>query len=260
MLWICNAACARLTALNRAGLMLKRAFSKKTGTIAAAAAMPRDYDAEFLAEAALPAPAEIAQAESRARLQKLLDGNQVSTINIRNKAGQSALHLAAANNRLDLVELLLAKGANTLIRDRQGRTVLMAGATYNPPENIAPEDVKRSTLLADVLLSQQNVEANDQSGKDALRHAVEANNIAFAKRLMTFGGSGLVPDNDGVTALDYVREKRLGAMLEILSPGEKLPELSMPASSLFYVSGADLATQRGLAALKTIRFRTPAMP
>ena len=66
-------------------------------------------------------------------LEALLDKSK-SQINLQDKSGNTALHLACQNNHKDTVSVLLRQGANTKIKNLIGQTVLNIAEADDKPE------------------------------------------------------------------------------------------------------------------------------
>ena len=77
----------------------------------------------------------------------------------------TALHSALDAGRFDIVELLLAKGADANIRDDEGRTPLHIAAWYA---------ASGFPKIVELLISNgADIKAKDNNGKTALSYAIE---------------------------------------------------------------------------------------
>ena len=110
---------------------------------------------------------------AEALLQAGADVNQQS----RESMKVSALHSAAAARRPDIVEMLLAKGANPNLRAEGGVTVFHAAGATGQVE------------VAEMLLKRGgDINATDSSGKTPLAQALNNKNDAMAAWLQAHGG------------------------------------------------------------------------
>jgi ankyrin repeat protein len=89
----------------------------------------------------------------------------------------SALHSAAAARRIDLAEMLLARGANPNLRAETGATPLHEVAVTGQLD-----------LAALLVKYGANVNAMDDSGKTPLAHAISGNKDAVVAWLREHGG------------------------------------------------------------------------
>ena len=102
-------------------------------------------------------------------------------IDARDEEGQSALHVAVLERREASVKLLLDKGADRDLSDQDGRTALHLAA-----ENGNSEVVK---LLLDY---QVKVNAKDHSGRTALHRAIEQGHEAVVRLMLQRGADAMV--------------------------------------------------------------------
>ena len=104
-----------------------------------------------------------------------VDGNYID-INVRNDKGQTALHQAVRNGKLDMVSLLIEKGIDVNTRDIEGRTALHE-ATFTL-ENTNKD------ILEILLKHQLDINSRDIEGRTALHLAAEFLNVEAVKVLL----------------------------------------------------------------------------
>ncbi|HKY44235.1 MAG TPA: ankyrin repeat domain-containing protein [Pyrinomonadaceae bacterium] len=119
-------------------------------------------------------------------------------VNLVHRVGDQALMMAARQRSLrtpsaepnaEMVELLLAHGADPKARGDWNRTALMSANTA----------AKVKLLLA----KGAEIDAQDKDGQTALMHAAERGDAAVAGALLDSGASVNLVDNEGLTALLY---------------------------------------------------------
>jgi uncharacterized protein len=77
---------------------------------------------------------------------------------VQSESGNSALIVAATNGNTDIIQLLLAGGANPNIRNLRGHTALMRTAIANQP--------KAAVMLLDAGADMLLVDKNHQTARD----------------------------------------------------------------------------------------------
>jgi len=108
-----------------------------------------------------------------------------------NHEGESPLHIAAFNGRLDMVKNLLKCGALIELQDEQGRTPLMR-ATYHA----------KSIKVVEFLLDQgANPKISENRGYTPLHGAALMGNFDALKILLSFGADIGVSSENGLTPL-----------------------------------------------------------
>ena len=108
----------------------------------------------------------------------------------------SALQLAALNNRLDVINLLLSHNAEIDQTDQWGVTALR-WALFRGDREIIKELISKGA----------NVNLKDSLGATPLIVAAETRDLEGAKILLESGADADLTDNTGKTALDYAIEK-----------------------------------------------------
>ncbi len=125
-----------------------------------------------------------------------------------NASGWSPLHSALDAGRFDIVDLLLAKGADANIRDGEGRTPLHIAASYA---------ASRYPKIVELLISNgADVKAKDNDGKTALSYAIENEHTEIVELLIAKGADVNARDGDGRNPLSYAQEKGYTKIVELL--------------------------------------------
>ena len=126
--------------------------------------------------------------------------------------GYSALMLGAKAGNLQIVKILVEKGADTEIKNKNGFTALMLAASNN------------SLACMKVLLhGGANIEAKCNYGITSLMYAATSNRIEALKLLLDFGASTEAINDGGSTALMKAAEKgNIEALNVLLSWGADL--------------------------------------
>ena len=121
--------------------------------------------------------------------------------------GADALILASLeNSRPEVINYLLATGADLNAKRTNGLTPLLAAAGNREPE-----------IAKTLILNGADVSASEGNGRTALMLAVWLNdNEEVAKVIFNGGADPLAKDNDGHTALDYAGDNR-PELVEFLS-------------------------------------------
>ncbi|KAJ7549694.1 hypothetical protein O6H91_07G063000 [Diphasiastrum complanatum] len=101
---------------------------------------------------------------------------EVDVDSVDEQQGNTAMHVAIANRRPEMVQLLLEFGANKEIKNREGHTALQ--------EAVLLQD----SLSAEVLLSKgADIEAKSPAGCTALHFAVDNKNLELVQILLNHG-------------------------------------------------------------------------
>lgn len=99
-------------------------------------------------------------------------------MNMRDREGRTALHIAAANNDDEAICRLVELGAKRKLKDRKGQTALHAAAAAG------------NTMAVEMLLQlAADVNGTDKAGWTAVSHAEFNNHFELADRLVELGGS-----------------------------------------------------------------------
>ncbi len=129
-----------------------------------------------------------AQEDNLENLTALIAGTDV---NLRDKrSGTTALEHAVRNANREMVQLLLAAGANVNAKDAEGETVLMM-----------LDDDATSDLVWDLLNAGAGVNLKDNLGNTPLMQAATLNNLEALKTLLDAGADVNLRNKQGRTAL-----------------------------------------------------------
>jgi ankyrin repeat protein len=122
-------------------------------------------------------------------------------------SGETALHIVTRGHDMTWLSFLLARGANTEIKDKDGMTALLVAAQTG--------DADATRLL---ITAGANVNAIDGSGETPLIFAVRNHDLATGRLLVASGANPEARDTiAGKSARDYATEDRRGtAMLKLL--------------------------------------------
>lgn len=164
-----------------------------------------------------PAPAQFSDSFSFLKAVKDRDGDKAMpllnkpgapVLNTRDSStGETALHIVTRGHDMTWLGFLLARGANTEIKDRSGMTPLLAAAQTGDPD---------ATRL--LITARANVNAVNANGETPLILAVHNRDLGVARQLVTAGANPDLRDTiAGKSARDYATEDRRGtAMLKVL--------------------------------------------
>ncbi|KAL8303271.1 hypothetical protein RB600_006944 [Gaeumannomyces tritici] len=129
----------------------------------------------------------------------------------------TALARAAWNHNLSVVRLLLDREADPNVKTRSGTPLIVAVKSRNQPDEI-------QDLVQLLVENGANVNAVDEEGGSALRHAAEWSTLDILPLLLRQGADAGIVDRDGRTFVHYLcsrteGEQCLDALVEYLPPG-----------------------------------------
>ncbi len=127
-----------------------------------------------------------------------------ANLDIRNKAGQTALHLAVANNRLQLVKLLLTYGVAAAAIDSAGNSALHYAVKYN-----ATDILKELAIVSDI-------EQRNEKSQTALMLAIRLGREDMAVHLIEKGAYLNTRDSGGRSAIELAEQKGLAKVLQVM--------------------------------------------
>ncbi len=107
------------------------------------------------------------------------------------ECGVTPLHLASSIGYIDIIRMLLEKGADINAQDNYGQTPLYYASGQNNVE-----------IVRMLLEGGADIEAKDKSGETVLYQAVRSKNAEMIELLLNRGADIEAKDNSGETALD----------------------------------------------------------
>lgn len=120
--------------------------------------------------------------------------------------GQTALMLIGDQATRDIVSVLLTAGAKVTARDNDGDTALAEAAAYND------SDVVKALIDSGAQMNVQN-----KAGQTALMRAAERNLVNNVRLLMHAGADFNLRDKEGKTAMTYAREQGNSQVIRLIS-------------------------------------------
>lgn len=170
-----------------------------------------------------------------------LDWNEytASDLDVQDRDGLSALHLAVMNRDMDAIELLVSSGANCFLKDNAGMTPahLAAELGYLKALNYFIQMPQREfgrtregasllhllSIWLDgavvrnfVMTKRALLNVRDNKGRTPLHYAAMANNAATARQLLSLGAAIDLKDGSGRTALHEAIRARSETTAELL--------------------------------------------
>lgn len=128
-------------------------------------------------------------------------------VNARRPGGTTHLAHAAANDRADLVDALLASGADPNGRSRNGATPLMIAAGRGNRE-----------IVERLLAAKAEVNLQDNRGATALMYAAGGGKTDIVRLLITHGADTSLRDAEGRTAFERERQSKDQELIDLLKP------------------------------------------
>jgi len=114
--------------------------------------------------------------------------------------GATALHVASAAHRTDIVQMLIDLGADVRARNRRGAEPLHAAAIGRPGDSSFDPKAQAATI-ASLIAAGADPNATDISGVTALHRAVRTRSAAAVKTLINHGADVARKTKNGSTAL-----------------------------------------------------------
>jgi ankyrin repeat protein len=166
---------------------------------------------------AVPAAAQFSDSYNFIKAIRDRDGDKVMTflnkpgapvLNTRDgSTGEGALHIIVRRHDTVYLQVMLARGADANLRDRNGNTPLIVAAQIGDPD-----------MVRLLLAGGASVNATNNSGETALIAAVQRRDPTVTRALIAAGGNPAIADTiAGKTARDYASEDtRSTALVKIL--------------------------------------------
>lgn len=135
-------------------------------------------------------------------------------VEARDSNQRSALHVAALAGHVEIVDILLAAGADANARDAQARTPWLDAARGG-----------HLPVLERLLAAQPQLDALDQDGRNALALACigEFESLPLVRQLLDAGLDPNLPGNDGKSAIKLAAEAGHWHLVTAMDPAYPLP-------------------------------------
>lgn len=160
---------------------------------------------------------------------------QNDVVNIQDIIGDTPLHVASAEGRLDVVKFLLANGADINILNKKGQTALHKTSALNIAEALVTAGVdvnildhkertalhtpKNHKLTEYLLLKGTGINEQDSEGKTPLHYSVEKFSKHKISRLLLESDADIyIKDKNGQTALHKIKDSEIAKFLFNLYP------------------------------------------
>ncbi|XP_014233513.2 ankyrin-3-like [Trichogramma pretiosum] len=133
--------------------------------------------------------------------------HQIVKVDARDYEGWTPLHEAIANDNINLVEILLRRGARPNIVDKQGSTPLH----YSCKRDINNENMAKMIFqICDEKHQMVQVDAQDNEGRTPLHEAIDKGNIKLVEILLRRGARLNLADNKKITPLHAICKRKNG--------------------------------------------------
>ncbi|KAL4151435.1 hypothetical protein PRNP1_008380 [Phytophthora ramorum] len=137
-----------------------------------------------------------------------IEGRLIEKLNVNemDKEGSHALYMAAQNESLEVLELLLTNGANVDQQQGDGKTALHAACTWGR--------IEAARLL---LAHEASIESRDNDGQSPLHCACRNGHEELVRLLLDSGVDLFMSDDYGATPIDVARDWQRLDILEMLA-------------------------------------------
>ena len=170
-------------------------------------------------------PLIIAASQNKLPLVQLLISENAD-LSLKGKNGRTALHSAAAGGRAKVVQALLNGGANVDMRDESGDTALHKAVCDFV-------NYEKDKVVATLLNAGADVNALNDIGRSPLFQAIEYNDFNIVTTLLSAGADKNLTDHNGDSILDYVNHYASPKIASIILTDRKPQKRSGLFGSLF---------------------------
>jgi ankyrin repeat protein len=139
-------------------------------------------------------------------------------VNGRDQNGDTPLIIAAGKRNLPAVELLIAAGADVNLASNSGLTALLAALYQNgTPARWSPDNHDNIEVMKLLLAAGANMNIKVKDGRTPLHLAVMGWDYDATHLLIQEGANSHIHDNYGKTPIDYAKDYRIEAFLELFA-------------------------------------------
>jgi ankyrin repeat protein len=124
----------------------------------------------------------------------LLQGYPLLNINIQDIFGYTPLMKSIINRKEQIIEILLSKGANTMIKNQydSGDTALHYACDGG--------DMRIALLI---ISNSSNLDTGNDEGMTSLMYAIQKKHLKLVDTLISMGADAFITDNNGVSGLEW---------------------------------------------------------
>ena len=163
-----------------------------------------------------------------------IDQGASGVLDLYNKEGNTALHIALRNNKTQQAAALIERGASVGIANAAGITPLMLAAQSK--QVAIAETIIRTDKTA--------ITAEDARGNSALTYAIQLESPAITKLLLEAGASASAADSIGITPLMLAAKTGNETIVSLLlEKGADVTSVSKSGESVLSIAAANSFTQ-----------------
>ena len=140
-------------------------------------------------------------------------------LNVINRYGRTPLHIAIKDRSLDIGQLLLDNGADPNTVDTDQKTALHYAIWYK----------RKRPFIISLLKARADPNVQDSAGRTALHYAVKKGTAYLFEQLLHHGADPRVRDNQGQTILHYAAED---TSLDLVLQMSKLPDVNVQDNNM----------------------------